>query len=224
MRLNKLKNNYTGQAAKEYDQERSQKYLWKKEDEIVNNILQNSAAETILDVPVGTGRFFKHYSRLNFEVIGLDVSEDMLKEARKKAEKFGLDCELRKGDITNISFSSNSMDLVISMRILNLFNFEIFKKAIKEIGRVSSGCVICQVNVIPKVSDYPLSKKVEIYTRRILVNLKQVLKGDTGLVRHGEDSVKKVFESNNLKIEEKYRLDSGRGGYAYYIYQLVKYE
>ena len=72
----------------------------------------------------------------NGEVIGIDMTEDMLKKARENAEKHGYkSVEFRLGDIEEkIPVDDNSVDVVISNCVINLTLSKV--NTFKEIYRV----------------------------------------------------------------------------------------
>ena len=41
----------------------------------------------IIDIPVGTGRFFSFYEANNYDVTAVDISNDMLKMAKKMRQR-----------------------------------------------------------------------------------------------------------------------------------------
>jgi ArsR family transcriptional regulator len=54
-------------------------------------------------------------------VIGVDMTPEMLKKARKNAEKYGIEnVEFRKGDIENLPVATNTVDIIISNCVINL--------------------------------------------------------------------------------------------------------
>lgn len=55
------------------------------------------------------------------KVIGVDMTDAMLKKARENADKYGFkNVEFRKGDIEQLPVDSNSVDIVISNCVINL--------------------------------------------------------------------------------------------------------
>lgn len=54
----------------------------------------------LLDLGCGTGRHVLHFARRGFDVVGLDLSPHMLREARSKLERAGLKAHLVLGDVT----------------------------------------------------------------------------------------------------------------------------
>ncbi len=92
----------------------------------------------ILDVATGTGDFaITSYNILKPEkIIGIDISEGMLKIGRKKITRSGLQekIELLNGDSEAIFFDDNSFDAVTVA--FGVRNFENLEKGLSEIKRV----------------------------------------------------------------------------------------
>ncbi len=89
----------------------------------------------VLDIGCGTGNFSIKLAKMGCEVIGIDVSNEMLERAKIKAKEENLDIKFYNMDVYNINFKDESFDAVFSMAA-----FEFIKepqKAINEIFRVA---------------------------------------------------------------------------------------
>lgn len=107
------------------DSEFGRKVL-KKEARYVYDKLENS--EKILDVGCGIGSFEQNLPSLG--IIGLDVSEEMLKEARKRSDK-----SFVRGDAQRLGFKDAAFDGVFTVTTLEFLDN--YQKAVKEIARVT---------------------------------------------------------------------------------------
>src|SRR5690606_23137039 len=97
--------------------------------------------ESILDVPIGTGRFLEYYGTSN--VAGLDLSKAMLAEASSRAQALHLpDIDLREGNVTDLPFGDATFDLVVCWRLLHLLPPNMLNLALSEMTRVCCG-VLC---------------------------------------------------------------------------------
>ena len=102
------------------------KKIMKKETKYVYNELRNYGI--ILDVGCGIGSFEQNLQNLN--IIGLDISEEMLKEARKRSDKTFV-----QGNVEELQFNDSKFDAVFSVTTLEFLDE--YRKAIKEIARVT---------------------------------------------------------------------------------------
>lgn len=76
--------------------------------------------ERILDVGVGTGLSFSVFPR-HCKVVGIDLSTEMLKKAREKIEKNGLDnIKLLGMDAMSIGFRDDSFDKVFISHVVSV--------------------------------------------------------------------------------------------------------
>lgn len=76
---------YTGGVATGYDEKRKDSPKWKREQEIIENLLSSvPAGSRMLDVPTGTGRLIERANTLGLIYTGMDVSAEMLDLAAKK--------------------------------------------------------------------------------------------------------------------------------------------
>jgi len=223
---------YFGEKAKNYDEKRIFQKKWKDEQSIVYKYLKQISSHNkslkVLDIPVGTGRFFDFYKEFNFSVVGMDISDDMLEEAEKKAKIINLKAKLMKGNITNISMPDKSFDVVICIRIFNLMNFNNFLKSISEVVRTSRKYIIFGVIVYTPIREIFLKTSLYrfFYTmfRRMQTNLSMSLKKIKGVYhfRHKKKRVLKEFKKNNLDIIEQKIINKGEDGSIYYIFLLEK--
>ena len=81
-------------------------------------------AGKLLEVPVGTGVLTMpvYHTLPKAEITCLDYSEDMLNEARRKAERMGLpNVSFQQADVGNLPFPDESFDLVLSLNGFHAF-------------------------------------------------------------------------------------------------------
>lgn len=137
---------YDSEVAKGYDSSREIQTHWRREDEFIQNYLKGKKIDSLLDLPVGTGRFFRHFNNVS-KITGVDISEEMLNEARKKLTFLPKETTvlLERGDVFNLRFADAEFDLVIVFRLLHLIPEDMLLNAIKELCRVTRGKLIVQV-------------------------------------------------------------------------------
>jgi len=80
--------------------------------------------DTVLDLGSGAGFDCFHASRKvgdSGKVIGVDMTEEMIKKAEKNAINYGVNnVEFRFGDIENLPVDNGSVDVIISNCVINL--------------------------------------------------------------------------------------------------------
>ena len=92
----------------------------------------------ILDVGVGTGRFAAPLQDMGFEVYGVDISDKMMKEARKKGLR-----HLIKGDVSNLPFRAKTFDAAVIVHVLHLVQDP--SKVLEEVARVTRHTIVSPV-------------------------------------------------------------------------------
>lgn len=93
----------------------------------------SQARGDILEIAVGTGRNLKHYPA-GITLTGIELSEQMLVIARKRAVEAKLDVDLRQGDAQALEFPDESFDtVVITLALCTIPND---RAAVREIKRV----------------------------------------------------------------------------------------
>jgi SAM-dependent methyltransferase len=89
----------------------------------------------VLDVASGTGESACYLvQNLGCQVTGVDISDQLIKRAIRKAIERGLIIEFKKGDAHNLPFVDNTFDAVISECTTSLLDKE---QAIREMVRVA---------------------------------------------------------------------------------------
>ena len=66
----------------------------------------------VLEVGVGTGASLPHFPS-NVDIVALDVAEGMLKRARRRARRLGVDAALVRGDAQRLPFANDSFDTTV---------------------------------------------------------------------------------------------------------------
>ena len=106
--------------------------FWRKKFIKKMNLSNNTS---LLDVACGTGDVcFEIQKKYNISITGLDLSENMIILANKKAQQNNQQIKFIHGDGENLPFKDNTFDyLTISYGFRNISNYE---KALKEFYRV----------------------------------------------------------------------------------------
>ncbi len=124
-------------SASDYDAwytDKKGSFVDKVETELAFNMMEIKKGMKILDVGCGTGNFSVKLAKKGCSVTGIDVSDEMLSIARKKASDLNLDIELMNMNVNNLSFDDNTFDGIISMTAFEFI--EDAPKALKELLRV----------------------------------------------------------------------------------------
>lgn len=121
--------------------------------------------ETILDLGSGAGFDCFLASRETGEtgkVIGVDITPEMVAQAKKNAEKGNYkNIEFKVGEIENLPVESNSVDLIISNCVINLSNQkeQVFKEAFR-VAKPNGRIMISDIILLNDLPDY-VKKSVE---------------------------------------------------------------
>lgn len=79
--------------------------------------LISSAAGSVLEVGIGTGKNLSHY-RSDVQVIGVDTSPKMLARARKRMRSLDVDAVLLEADAHTLPFGDSEFDTAVETSIL----------------------------------------------------------------------------------------------------------
>ncbi|KTG09115.1 hypothetical protein AUR64_15065 [Haloprofundus marisrubri] len=95
--------------------------------------LFSRASGRVLDVACGTGANLP-YLPAGVSVTGVDLSQEMLNRARRRADELGIDADLREADAEALPFEDDSFDTVVSS--LSTCTFPDPVAALEEMARV----------------------------------------------------------------------------------------
>jgi len=129
--IKKILSFYTGKKVLSYEKDRNNE-KWKFEQSFVENFIKkNSDISSIIDAPIGTNRFGEIIDNCSniTSFVGLDFSDDMLNFSKSKKNKKLI---LKKKDLINEK-SNYKADLILIIRMLNLFETKISLKIIENL-------------------------------------------------------------------------------------------
>ena len=93
-----------------------------------------SPSDKVLEIGIGTGLSFKYYPKQT-KVVGIDISPDMLKLAKRKIESEKKDCKfVTQMNGEQLSFPDNAFDKVVAMYVISVTQSP--EKLISEMKRV----------------------------------------------------------------------------------------
>jgi ubiquinone/menaquinone biosynthesis C-methylase UbiE len=152
---------YHGAIASGYDAKRDQSPKWTIEQNHIEDMLSDlPTGSWVLDVPCGTGRFFKFYHDRGLLFVGVDRSEDMLTQAGHKVIDFQK-ARLHVGDVRKLAaLADKSVDAVVMCRLTRWLSPNDCVLALKELQRVSRQKIIStwRVRNHPHARSYDLIK------------------------------------------------------------------
>jgi len=100
----------------------------------IDQILREHQVKTVLDLTCGTGTQVLWLTEKGYEVVGSDLSPEMLEIASKKAEEKGMDLSFHQGDMRTVQLGQFDAAITIFNAIGHLTKPD-FEKALKNIGR-----------------------------------------------------------------------------------------
>ncbi len=148
--------------------------------------LEPSYPKTILDIATGTGDFAILAAKMLHpdKIVGIDISEGMMKVARVKVEQSGLRqvIDMKKEDCLAMSFPDNTFDAATSA--FGIRNFQNLDKGLAEICRVMKpGGHLSLVELTSPVS-FPMKQLFKIYSHTILPAYGKLISKDNGAYQY----------------------------------------
>lgn len=222
MKFESLANRYWGRRAQTYNSARTKGKKWQDEQLAIDNLLGTLArGASILDIPVGTGRFIPLYAKHGLIATGMDISKDMLREAQGTLARSDVQMALQVADIRAIPVKDGAFDCVLCMRFLNWIDIASVESAFSELVRVSREDLLIGIRYyVPRSELQPFSRPRNFlrYVRQLISRVSP--KG--GLVFHEKDSVTRMFEQAAAKVVNSVCVEARSDGTDYYIYHLKK--
>ncbi|MBC7195151.1 MAG: methyltransferase domain-containing protein, partial [Caldisericia bacterium] len=105
------------------------KKVFESEKRAIENLIDNGENKLAVDLGIGTGLFTQILREKGYRVIGIDISEEMLKIAKNRGFK------VYKGDLNDpLFFESESIDFVFSMTSIEFLKNP--EKLFREVNRI----------------------------------------------------------------------------------------
>ncbi len=176
--------------------------IWRKK---AIKMLQKDQPKLILDIATGTGDFAIEALALKPEkVIGVDISEGMLQEGRKKMKQKKLEhlIELQLGDSEKLLFQENKFDAVIVS--FGVRNFENLEKGLSDMYRVLKPGGKTVILEFSKPKKFPMKQGYSFYFKYILPWIGRMISKDHSAYTYLPASVKAFPDGRDfLGILEK---------------------
>lgn len=162
--------------------------IWRKM--AIRELLENKP-ESILDVATGTGDFaFESIKILKpRKVIGVDISEGMLKVANQKIQKRNLQdiIEVRLGDSEKLLFDDNLFDAVTVA--YGVRNFENLEKGLADMLRVLRPAGKVVILEFSKPRAFPIKQAYNLYFKYITPSIGKLFSKDASAYKYLPESV-----------------------------------
>ena len=137
--------------------------------------------KTILDIATGTGDFaiLSAKELRPQRMIGIDISEGMMKIGQKKVEAEGLQhiVSFKKDDCTHLSFADNSFDAVTAA--FGIRNFQNLDQGLSEMYRVLKPNGHLSIVELTTPVSFPMKQLFKLYSHTILPVYGKLISKDT---------------------------------------------
>lgn len=199
--------------------------LWRKR---AVRLLKRHRPLKILDVATGTGDFAIETARIGpREIVGFDLSEQMLRVGEEKVKRLQLDHLIRfqKGDSENMPFASESFDAITVA--FGVRNFENLEKGLQEFYRVLKPGGVAMILEFSRPRSFPFKQLYMFYFRHILPRIGGMVSKDASAYSYLPESVMdfpddqdflNILKRNRFSCSRQRRLTFGIAT----IYEAVK--
>jgi len=206
---------YRGDIATRYDADRKGEALWGEEQDFVRRWIERlPTGATVLDVPVGTGRFLPTLIERGCHVVGFDISADMIAEARRSGTAIEAGIRLEVGDAEQMALPNQSVDAVICWRFFHLIPSSVMHRVLHEFRRVSRGPVLVQVLQVQLPAANPwaaLKNRLRPWYRRLRPMPVNQPWGHITSYPHPEQAIRAAFAATGWRVVEETRMTDSAG-------------
>lgn len=212
---------YYGDEVANYEAKRHKQRTWRLEHAAVKKILNGFPnGRRVLDVPVGTGRFFQLYKRRSLDVYGADISAHMVAESQRQADDLGLKANLTTGSILDLPYSDDTFDIAVCVRMLQWLTPADTDTAIGELARVTRGPII--VTAHHKVIHWPTptAKRTREAEQKKVRSKKR--RGKQVMTIHRRNDLMRSFARHGLEVKQRELLVRKPGWYQYNVWVLQR--
>jgi len=165
------------------------------------NILKATQPKQILDIATGTGDFALAALRLKpQQIIGIDISEGMLKVGREKIKRKGVNhlIDLQLGDSENLNFKSESFDALTAG--FGVRNFQDLDAGLAEMLRILKPKGTAVILEFSQPQNFPIKQLYNFYFHSILPLFGKIVSKDSSAYTYLPESVS-VFPYGNAFLE-----------------------
>lgn len=177
-------------------------HLWRRK---AIKMLKSQAPKKMIDLATGTGDFALAALKLNPEkIVGVDISEGMLEEGRKKIKKKGKEnvISMVLGDSESLPFDDNEFDaLTVGFGVRNYENLE---KGLSDMLRVIKPGGTAIILEFSKPKKFPVKQFFGFYSKYIIPTIGKLVSKDDAAYEYLPESVAAFPEGKDfLDILEK---------------------
>ena len=220
---------YQGAVAKDYLEGRVHDPRWQREQDVIEAFLQGlPAGSTIVDLPLGTGRFVEFYAAFGHTVYGVDVSRDMVAQARREAATHQGSLVPVLGEAERIPLRDGAVDNVVCVRFLNWVPLPVATRILSEFHRIARKKVLVHIRtkepldgpglartLAGELSTQPVSL-LRRFAGAIRLGLRSLAPGSadnaapeaTGHVLHDATRLEEAFKKVGFAVLEKTFIES----------------
>ncbi len=174
--------------------------LWRRK--ALRQLVIHGDNVTALDVACGTADLSIELVRQGVgHVVGVDISEGMLRNGRDKVVKADLEerINLEIADCARLPYADETFDIVTAA--FGVRNFEKRKEGLKEMCRVMKRGGQLMILEFSKPSYFPVKQLYNFYFKRIMPIIGRLMTGNQGAYNYFYDSVQRFPQGEEFMAE-----------------------
>lgn len=202
---------YTGDCARTYDADRLASIEWTREELAIEPMLHAiKSGETVLDLAAGTGRWLPVYAAIGAQPILLDVSRDMLHQAKARALELSLDISVSTQSALDGPAFPHAQWAVIT-RFFNWIPLASVKSVLQRCLEAKVENFLFMITYLPDSVGLPMSVRTRFTTFRRNVSSKLGRREKGIYFLHSETKLRRMLNKLGLTIEVERVISDRRG-------------
>jgi len=188
-----------GDYLKEHKNYFSKKQLQKDVNFIID-VLNLDKKDKILDLACGHGRHTIELKKRGFNIDGLDLSDYLLKIAKKHSKQEGLQINFYKQDIKKINLKTKYNKAFLFFSEFDLFDVE---KVLKNVTKIlkTNGLFLLDCDNVFRLIQYLIKHPRALYQFDFInMELKEKQKNSKGVRYYVVPELRKLFNDHKLKV------------------------
>lgn len=155
----------------------------------------------ILDLGCGNGRNLRYVVKQGYDVEGIEISEEAIRQLHEDFRKENLTAKIRQGSFYDLPYEDGQFDCVMCINVFQYNDWRGAEKAFQEAGRILKDNGLFLLSIRSTSRDLP-KDRIDVPDKGITVMSKQGAKKDIKFHYFSEEEIRELADKNFLEVME----------------------